>query len=361
MQSSYDKHNRHHRSGRRDDEDLLVPRAAAVGSKVYDRGQTYRPDSYRAASTSSRDHYGDIASSSARHQDSGWRSDSSRVAHDRYSYPEDDAYGRSSRDLYDPVTSVRTHDAWDRRVSDSHHAPLPDAEWSAKHHDTYTPTASYSVRGSWDAANAYEKSHAGYNDWPVDDIRHRHPNNGRSQNRAEIDDRQIPPDIVSVSNWRRDDRQDRNIKIPSTASNQLKKTPSQKNWQGQGRDVGGGKKGKRTPSSWVAPDMMRVKGANETALSNSKDEGRPTGNDDRSWEPAPTWKPSDGGQRPSTSSQDYDQYSDFRGRSDRNTKKSGKTDKRKGVYESNRLPPENGKNMLVLSILICRYALILVI
>lgn len=263
MYSSHGRSRRRRDSPGEDDEattPLLVSRAEEPRSDPYSRPHqfSHHTKSYRASSTtmSTRAPYdaNREASSSRSHRDSmDWRAgDDSHASPDRYSYSSSkDTYNRGGRDDYDTAES-KDFETWAARPSgDSHSTSRP--EWTQRYDQNYSST-------SWNAPVAYE-NRSTHDQWPEDD--HSRPPDERDS-RLALEDRPVDR---GASGWHRDERRE---------------TKGQ-NW--------------RRDSGW---DTRRVENRNKI-----RNEPRQWNNashadshhshhsvDDRSWEPAPTWQPS---------------------------------------------------------------------
>jgi hypothetical protein len=236
------------------DDVLLVSRADEPRVDSYPRSHhfSHHTDSYRP-STSTRDSY-DVsreASSSRSHDE--WRpADASHSSHDRYDYSSTKEVYHRGRDHYD-VAESRDPDAnvWSSNSS-----------WNPPSHYDYEPSP-FTSTSVWPETSSYESRTSSYDRWNAEDSRSRRLDDHQQTTHVALEDRSVERE----SGWHRDGR----------------RKDDKRTWV--------------SDSGWDTRRVERRKAWDETAgwngLTPPENSYRPE--DDRSWQPAPTWQPSSRG------------------------------------------------------------------
>lgn len=254
------RNNKRHRGSKGQiDDPSLVPRADELSPEPYSRAvqTSHHSDSYRPPSTSSRASY-DMArepsSSRSRHEVDSWRPD---ATHDRYEYTApNDGYRRGGgRDDYD-VVEQRDTEGWGRSGRDGRYSHSRE-EWPQRYERSYS-SSSYPEPSSWPThpPPSYDSRSASYSHWGADDSRNHTPDD-RGHDRAQGHGR--PDRQPDREQWSTDQRREKSDQ----------KWQSDAGWDSRRRDQ---------------------RGSQDEPTRHSSTQESPT--DDRSWEPAPSWRAS---------------------------------------------------------------------
>lgn len=212
-----------------------------------------RTGTYRTSSTTGRVPYDserDGPSSRGR-RDDDW--DLPDVNQDRYVYP--DPYHREKREVYDDSAS-RNSSGW--RSSGDTQRNQSRGEWSRHYEHSSLPTSYSAPASSWNSAatDSYNNSRGYYYDqWPQRDVRETSNDNRQQESSNE------KPTDHGTHNWRREHRREKG---------DGKKFQSDSGWETRRRE-----------KAWVhevRDEPPLNKGSRSV--------------EERSWEPAATWKPS---------------------------------------------------------------------
>jgi len=217
---------------------------------------SHRTGTYRTSSTTGRVPYDserDGPSSRGR-RDDDW--DLADVNQDRYVYPE--PYHREKREVYD-VSVPSNSSGW--RSSGDSQRKQSRGEWSRHYEHSSLPTSYSAPASSWNSAatDSYNNSRGYYYDqWPQRDVRE-----SSNDNRQQESSNEKPTDR-GTHNWRREHRREKG---------DGKKFQSDSGWDTRRREKAWVHE---VSSKWDEPSLN--KGSRSV--------------EERSWEPAATWKSS---------------------------------------------------------------------
>ena len=251
--------NKRSRNNKDPDSDLYTNVAGDdTHSDSYSRSHSsfHTSENYRAPPNMTRALYlsePDVPSRSRRSDD--WHH--AELSHDRYSY--NDVYGRGERVGYDDG-GPRSSEGWG--TVDVPPYPQVRNEWPQRY-DRSTPSSSYPEPSSWgiSPSGAYDSSHVYHDRWKQRDVRDLPPEKWIS-GPARADQRADPP----PHDWHHEQRRDKNT-VPRFQSDSGWETRRERRW---GREPAAGRE-----------ELLIPKRHHPTQ--------------DRSWEPAASWKSSTNG------------------------------------------------------------------